>query len=352
MPRQQVMTQALSALALLMTIVAPAVARTPPTYSDLVYAPGLRHDLDLYIPENPCGKWPVVIFIFGGGWQFGDEDDVQPYVDELLARRFAVAAINYRYSVQAIFPAQIHDVKGGIRWLRANAATYNLDPDRFAIFGESSGGHLSALVGTSADVPALEGSIGGNRGVSSGVKAVGQFCAPTDLLALFNLTHSQNIARLFGYGEWWQLQEALDNNTPGLLELIQSANPGPYATANDAVFRIVQGQLDSSVPPIQSQYMHNAIVNAGGTSTLTLLRNVGHAIPLSEYLPVFDAFKQQLIPTPRVGDLNCDGVVNTDDLVILVAAWGPCLMGNPCPDTNNDGTINTDDLINVIVNWG
>jgi len=337
-----------------------AVAQTPPppTFPNLTYGTDhFREKLDLYIPPDACGRWPVVIFLYGGGWLVGEKEDVAPWVNTLLARRFAIAAVNYRYSYQAIFPAQIHDVKGAVRFLRAHADLYNLDPNRFAVFGESSGGHLSALLGTSAGAASLEGTVGGNAGVSSAVQVAGDFAGPTDLFALGAINNSPTgtISQLFGH----PIQDILDNINnpnppyPDLVALVASADPGHWVDSTDPPFRIVQGLNDTSVPPSQSQYLQDKLTTASVPSTLTLLRGVGHDIPLSAYEPVFDYFAQVLAHPHPPGDITCDDVVNVDDLLLLISKWGPCPASGSCrADLVTDGSVNVADLLFVIGHWG
>jgi acetyl esterase/lipase len=127
---------------------------------DLQYVEGGhdRNRLDLYLPEKAEGRLPVVIWIHGGAWRGGSKDG-GPAVP-LSAKGYAVASINYRFSQHAVFPAQIEDCKAAVRWLRANAATYQLDPDHIGVWGASAGGHLVALLGTTAGVKDLEGTRG------------------------------------------------------------------------------------------------------------------------------------------------------------------------------------------------
>lgn len=347
-------TQAMTAFAALASLTVSASAFTPPTYDGLVYAtPGPRHELDLYIPTsnvNPCVPLPVVLFFYGGGWLVGDKADVAPYVDSLLARGFAVASANYRYSYQAIFPAQIHDCKGAIRWLKANAATYNLDSTRIAVFGDSAGGHLAALVGTSADVPALEGEIGGNLRQTSAVQIAATFAGPTDLIAFTqNDPHSNSAAALFGAPNWF----SLNLNDPQLVALMQSADPATHASINDPPFHIVHGANDTVVPPSQAQHLHDALVAVGATSTLYMLTGVGHEIRVSNFETVFDAFAQLLITPHNPGDVTCDGVTNVADLLMVITNWGAC-PAPPVPcnsDLNHDAQVNVADLLIVIQNW-
>ena len=129
--------------------------------------------LDLYLPGPGAspGQAPVVLFLHGGGWGLGSRtevgppfDDWQPSFFERLAQAgFAVASADYRLSGEARFPAQLHDAKAAVRWLRRNAGEYRLDGDRIVAWGASAGGHLAALLGLTGDVPGLEGSVGEER---------------------------------------------------------------------------------------------------------------------------------------------------------------------------------------------
>jgi poly(3-hydroxybutyrate) depolymerase len=139
---------------------------------------------DVYLPANAGAPTPCVVWIHGGGWLSGSHNGLPAAVAALIPSGVAVASAGHRFSDQAIFPAQLHDVKGLVRHLRANAALYNIDPDRIACWGASSGGHLAALLATTGDVPALEGNSGGNTQYSSRVLAAVDYNGPTDLLML------------------------------------------------------------------------------------------------------------------------------------------------------------------------
>ena len=111
-----------------------------------------RQKLDLYVPD--AGEnLPLIIWIHGGAWRGGSKEHYAPM--EYLKSGYAGVSINYRLSQHAIFPAQIEDVKAAVRWLRANAETYCLDPNRFAVWGSSAGGHLVAMLGTAGDVEGI-----------------------------------------------------------------------------------------------------------------------------------------------------------------------------------------------------
>ncbi|MEM7455677.1 MAG: alpha/beta hydrolase fold domain-containing protein, partial [Planctomycetota bacterium] len=151
-----------------------------------------RHKLDIYLPADAASDEnesdsasreprPLVVWVHGGGWRNGDKRGTP--ATTLLEHGYVVASINYRLSGHAIFPAQVHDCKAAIRWLRANAETYNIDPQRIGVWGSSAGGHLVAMLGTSGDDDTMEGQIG-VTGVSSRVQAVCDWFGPTDFTVM------------------------------------------------------------------------------------------------------------------------------------------------------------------------
>src|SRR5208337_3078994 len=137
-----------------------------------------RNRLDLYLPEKAEGRLPLVVWNHGGGWVGGSKEGC-PAVP-LTTRGYAVASLNYRLSQHAVFPAQIQDCKTAVRWLRANAAKYDLDPEHVGVWGASAGGHLVALLGTTGNVKELEGT-GGNLDQSSRVQCVVNWFGPSDM---------------------------------------------------------------------------------------------------------------------------------------------------------------------------
>jgi acetyl esterase/lipase len=149
--------------------------------------------LDLARPQGE-GPFPAIVFIHGGGWYQGGRQAYRTQIEQAAARGYVAATISYRLmqfdqenrettTAAPIFPAQIHDAKAAVRWLRANAKKYTLDPERIGVWGSSAGGHLGALLGTSGDVEELEGS-GGNLDQSSRVQAVVDWYGPTDFLKM------------------------------------------------------------------------------------------------------------------------------------------------------------------------
>jgi acetyl esterase/lipase len=231
--------------------------------------------LDLYLPEQPSDKpLPLVIWIHGGAWLGGSH--ANPAGLFLLDEGYAVASIEYRFSQHAIWPAQAHDCKAAIRFLRANAENYNLDPERFAVGGESAGGHLAAFIGTSGDVAEIEGALG-VTGVSSRVQAVIDEFGPTDLTLMGEQSQGRGMiqhdapdspeSRLMG----GPIQERKD--------LAKTANPLTYIDKSDPPFLILHGDQDPLVPLAQSTILSKALSDAGVEVTMTTLPGAGHGGP-------------------------------------------------------------------------
>jgi acetyl esterase/lipase len=139
-------------------------------------AGGKLLQLDMYRPARLSRKVPALIFIHGGGWRKGKRSDYRHYCLRFARRGYVVCSVSYRLIQDAPFPAAVQDVKCAVRWLRANAGKYNIDPDHMAVLGGSAGGHLSMMVGYSSDISELEGQ-GGNPGVSSRVQQSSTFMA-------------------------------------------------------------------------------------------------------------------------------------------------------------------------------
>jgi acetyl esterase/lipase len=246
---------------------------------DLVYkrVNGAVLTLDLYCPGKVSGLLPVIVWIHGGGWSKGRKEQC-PAVS-LVQDGYAVASIDYRLTGVAPFPAQIEDCKAAVRWLRANAAKYNLDADRIGVWGMSAGGHLAALLGTSGGVPELEGS-GDNMQFSSRVQAVCDVAGPADLPALTNLGPK----RVF----------AIEGLLGGPLEKDKAkaiaASPIHYVSKDDPPFLIVHGEADRVVPVEQSQRFYEELRKAGVNATLKILPHVGHQAVLMDAVKDAEVF--------------------------------------------------------------
>jgi acetyl esterase/lipase len=232
--------------------------------------------LDLYRPKTGTGPFPTVIWIHGGGWKTGSRADIGQ-AQRLVCAGFAVASIDYRLSGEATFPAQIYDVKAAIRYLRANAATYNLAPHRFAAFGSSAGGHLAALAGTSGGVAALEDLTMGNSGVSSKVQAVVDWYGPTDLG-----TMDSELATIGCGGGNHSLSTSPESAFAGCTisscaaTTLAALSPLTYVDAKDPPFLILHGSADCNVPWTQGKRLSDALRAAGACPSFSLVQGAGH----------------------------------------------------------------------------
>lgn len=227
-----------------------------------------RQKLDLYLPKAE-GKPPLVIWVHGGAWLEGSKDYVVPL--GYLADGYAVASINYRLSQHAVFPAQIEDCKAAVRWLRAHAQEYNLEPDRFAVWGESAGGHLVALLGTTADVSEFD--VGENLGVSSRVQAVVDCFGPTDFLQMDEHRLPNGMAHdPADSPESKLVRGAIQENK----DKVARANPITYVTSGDAPFLIIHGDMDPLVPHHQSELLEAALKKAGAPVSFYTVKGGGH----------------------------------------------------------------------------
>lgn len=256
-------------LAAVLSLADLAVSQEQPIYRDIQYVEGghEQNRLDLYLPKPAEAPLPVVVWIHGGGWQGGSKEDCPAL--QLLAKGYAVASINYRLSQHAVFPSQIEDCKAAIRWLRANAAKYRIDPNRIGVWGGSAGGHLVALLGTTGDVRALDGDCG-NLDQSSRVQCVVDWYGPTDFVSWdpnFNKTVYAMITQMLGSDPQKDEEKA------------RKASPVTYVNKSAAPFLIIHGNRDDLVPLSQSETLADALKNSGVDVTLKIVKDAGHGGP-------------------------------------------------------------------------
>ena len=228
-----------------------------------------RQALDMYLPKSPKSDkpLPVVVNIHGGAFRMGDKNMGVREIAALVASGdYAGVSINYRLSGQAIWPAQIHDCKAAIRWVRANARKYNFDSENIGVIGGSAGGHLVAMLGTSGGVEALEGDVGPYKGISSKVKCVVDEFGPSDLLAMGGSHDSPESpeAQLIG--------GALQANKG----VARAASPITYVTRDDPPFLILHGTADPAVPFNQSERLSRALKEAGVDCLFVPVTGAGH----------------------------------------------------------------------------
>lgn len=235
--------------------------------------------LDIYLPDSVQGKLPVIVSVHGGAVMFGDKGDGQltPML-EGIKRGYAVISINYRLSGEAKFPAQIHDVKAAIRWIRANAKTYGLELEKIAIWGGSAGGYLAALAGTSGRVKELEDLTLGNETYSSKVQAVVDWFGPMDFLQMDPQFKASGKGKPDHSEANSPESKLMGRQITEIPDLVAKANPESYITKDDPPFFIEHGTNDNLVPAQQSEGLYNKLKAVLGEDmiTLTLLEGAGH----------------------------------------------------------------------------
>ena len=232
-----------------------------------------RQRLDLYLPkERRAQKLPVIVFVHGGGWMHGNKSSgarlLLPYV---RTGEYAGVSVGYRLSGEATWPAQIHDAKAAIRWVRANAAAHGLDPDRIGVFGRSAGGHLALLLGVAGDVPELEGALGPHEGVSSAVSCVVNYFGVTEPLAIIGQESDIDRTRADA-PEARLLGGPLRENE----EKAKAAAPTTYVSPNDPPVLTLHGTADRTVPYDQAVRLDAALRAAGVPSYLVTIEGAGH----------------------------------------------------------------------------
>lgn len=258
---------------------------------DLVYSSlgGRAQLLDLYLPRGAAQPLPVIVWLHAGGWRSGNRKDAPDLSRHFAVRGFAVASMDYRHSSEAIFPAQLHDVKAAIRWLRANAGGYGIDGWRIGLWGASAGGHLATLAALTPDEVFGDqaGGANGRRDVPTDVQAVVTAYAPMDFLQMdaqrdralievddpsaFVLPPGARTADARSYESL--LIGAPIHDRP---DLARAASPLTYVAAGAPPFLIVHGRSDRAVPVQQSELLYDALAKSGTDVTLRLVNGKGH----------------------------------------------------------------------------
>lgn len=304
-------------------------------YRDLFYVPGSfnnRQSLDLYLPANRNEKLPLIIWIHGGAWMGGSK--AEPPMHEFVDNGYAFASINYRLTNEAHFPEIFYDCKAAIRYLRAHAKDYNLDPERFGVWGYSAGAVLAALLGTTGDTRDLEGNEG-NAEQSSALQAIVCWAGAGDLTKL-----NDEVKALRAQG----VKAKLDIETPQApltlylggkledkVELAKQASASTYITKDDPPFLVVHGKKDDVVPFALSESFAKKLKEAGVTSKFSAVRGLKHFLFHKKYLvEVKDFFDSQFMKKQKVAG-DAQSVSNTSKI-----------RNNP--QVNGEGSEVTDDV--------
>ncbi len=230
---------------------------------DVVFGTGGPRALkgNIYRPPEKRAGAPSVLLVHGGGWASGDRSQLHGYGILLGRLGYLCMACEYRLAGEAKWPAQIHDVKAALRWMRANARDLGIDPEKISISGNSAGGHLSLIAGGTQDLPEFEGE-GGNAGAGTGVAAAIAFYAPS-ILSAPDAPLSPEIQSLMG--------------PDPSADALRTASPISYAAAGFPPTLLFHGNKDELVPHEASLRMYRALDEAGASVELHLYASAPHA---------------------------------------------------------------------------
>lgn len=227
-----------------------------------------KHLLDIYLPANAKGKLPLVILIHGGGWlsndKYADIGYMRKTVAEIVSAGFALASIDYRFSTQAVFPAQIQDCNRAVSFLYDNADKYGFDKNRFAVMGFSAGGHLASLLGLSKNNNVEKFFMPGT-GKSFSIKAVVDFYGPAELILFPGADNEKSPEGL--------LIGAAPLARP---DLAKAASPVTYVDKDDPPFLIIHGEKDDLVSPKQSRLLSSWLNVVSVQNEVIIVKDAPH----------------------------------------------------------------------------
>ena len=249
---------------LLLTILcaAPILAASQ---KDIPYAPGLA--LDLLRPVKQNG--PLIVYVHGGAWRSGSKSEMP--LTELVEWGCPVASVDYRLSTVARFPAQIHDIKAAIRFLRAKGKDYGIDPSKIVIAGSSAGGHLAALIGVTNGDKQLEGDLGDHREQTSAVQGIISFFGGSDLTTILNQSTPKALEMRVP-----ALELLLGNHPDKAAEIAKLASPVFHVDKSDPPLLLFHGDRDPQMPINQAHQLEGAYEEAGLPVRFKVLHGAGH----------------------------------------------------------------------------
>jgi len=263
------------------------------TENDITYAKvnDAELKLDLAKPQSGEGPFPVVFVIHGGGWRGGDKKTNRPALTEFARRGYVAVSPQYRFCPKDTFPAQVHDVKAAVRWIKSHAKEYKVDPNHVGAVGFSAGGHLALMLGLTGPTDGLEGEADKDA-PDTKIQAVVNYFGPTDLSAADYPEISQEIIKAF-----------LGGTPKEKSKEAAQASPVTFVSKGDAPVLTFQGTKDPLVPHSQATKLADALTAAGVPGRVELLVGAGHGWggddmkrTLNEMYAFFDA---QLKPPPK-----------------------------------------------------
>ncbi len=262
-----------------LVFIAGGVAAEPdiPIEKGIVFGKGgdVELKLDLARPPKGDGPFPLVVCIHGGAWQFGNRTAHHRTIRLLADHGYVAATVQYRLSPKYQFPAQVEDVKCAVRFLRANAKKYAIDPEHVAALGDSAGGHLSLLLGVMDSGDGLEGK-GGNAGQPSKVQAVVNYYGPTDLSTWAATRLGDQMLKAGTGKDGDTLLKDFVGTADRKDSIMKKASPLTYIDAKDAAVLTLHGTTDQLVAVEQAKKLHAALKKAGVSERLEVLEGAGH----------------------------------------------------------------------------
>ena len=297
--------------------------------ADQVYSRvgGVDRLVDVYLPGGLNSPPPVVLWLHGGGWRFGDRRLAPDLAHFAQQSRLAVVSIDYRLSDEAKFPAPIEDVKTAVRWIRTVASKFGFNGERIGLWGSSAGGHLAACAALSCGDAFLTGE---HAGYSSAVQAVVDGYGPTNFARIEAArasppslgTDADNlvIGRVLPAGHPDSFESRFlgtpVSTSPAQVEL---ADPVHYMRSGAPPFLILHGEADALIPPIQSRYLFDSLTAAGNEAVLVLFQNLKHGFFNNPHLADED-YGSVTVHQPLAGTRetrwSCDPSTNIPSMVV------------------------------------
>jgi acetyl esterase/lipase len=250
--------------------------------------------LDLYLPEPPAAPAGLIVWVHGGGWRAGSRASVD--LADMTARGWAVASVDYRLSPVARFPAQVHDIKAAIRYLRAHAKEHGYPSSPLVIAGSSAGAHLAALVGVTNHDAALEGNVGADARESSDAQAIVSLYGASNLTTILNQSTPHGVSVRVP-----ALELLLGAQPDAAPELARLASPVFHVDAKDPPLLLFHGDQDNQMPINQSHELQAAYEKLGLPVRFVVVDGAGHGGPAfttSQNLDLIDTFLRDKLALP------------------------------------------------------